>query len=64
MLFCIAWAVTGKLLQLVIGHVIDARALEDGLAARDWVSWIFTTLPFGVVVYFFVAGHGARDSVL
>ena len=61
-LFCIAWAVSGKLLQLTIGHLVDARALEHGLAPRDWVSWIFTTLPFGVVVYFFVAGiaHAVR----
>ena len=61
-LFCVAWAVSGKLLQLAIGHIVDARALEHGLAPRDWVSWIFTTLPFGVVVYFFVAGiaHAVR----
>ena len=61
-LFCIGWAVSGKLLQLAIGHVVDTRALEYGLAPRDWVSWIFTTLPFGVVVYFFVAGvaHAIR----
>jgi two-component system LytT family sensor kinase len=60
--FCVAWAVSGKLLQLGIGHVIDTRALEHGLAPRDWVSWIFTTLPFGVVVYFFILGvaHAIR----
>jgi signal transduction histidine kinase len=61
-LFCVAWAVSGKLLQLAIGLFVDSRALEHGLAPRDWVSWIFTTLPFGVVVYFFVAGtaHAMR----
>lgn len=61
-LFCVAWAVSGKLLQLTLGYLVDARALEHGLAPRDWVSWIFTTLPFGVVVYFFVAGiaHAVR----
>ena len=61
-LFCVAWAVSGKLLQLGIGLFVDARALEHGLAPRDWASWIFTTLPFGVVVYFFVAGtaHAIR----
>ena len=60
--FCVAWAMSGKLLQLAIGHFVDARALEHGLAPRDWVSWISTTLPFGVVVYFFVAGiaHAIR----
>ena len=63
--FCIGWAVSGKLLQLAIGHLIDPRALEHGLAPRDWASWIFTTLPFGVVVYFFVAGvaHAIRFFV-
>ena len=55
-LFCVAWAVSGKLLQLAIGHLVDARALEQGLAPRDWLGWIFTTLPFGVVVYSCVAG--------
>jgi signal transduction histidine kinase len=61
-LFCVAWAVSGKLLQLAIGHFVDTRALEHGLAPRDWASWIFTTLPFGIVVYFFVAGtaHAIR----
>jgi signal transduction histidine kinase len=61
-LFCVAWAVSGKLLQLALGYFVDARALEHGLAPRDWVSWIFATLPFGVVVYFFVAGtaHAIR----
>ena len=61
-LFCVAWAMSGKLLQLAIGYLVDARALDHGLAPREWVSWIFTTLPFGVVVYFFVAGiaHAVR----
>ena len=62
LLFCVAWAVSGKLLQLTVGLLVDARALEQGLAPRDWVSWILTTLPFGVVVYLCVAGmaHAAR----
>jgi two-component system LytT family sensor kinase len=62
LLFCVAWAVSGKLLQLVIGLLIDARALEQGLAPRDWIGWILITLPFGVVVYICVAGmaHAIR----
>jgi two-component system, LytTR family, sensor kinase len=61
-LFCVAWAVSGKLLQLTIGLFVDARALDEGLAPRDWLSWILTTLPFGVVVYICVAGlaHAIR----
>ena len=64
-LFCVAWAVCGKLLQLAIGLLVDARALEQGLAPRDWLSWILTTLPFGVVVYICVAGlaHAIRYFV-
>jgi sensor histidine kinase YesM len=60
--FCVAWAMAGKLLLLAIGLLIDARALDEGLAPRDWISWIFTTLPFGVVVYMCVAGlaHAIR----
>lgn len=56
LVFCVAWAVAGKLLQLAIGLLVDARALEQGLALRDWVSWIFTTLPFGAIVYLCMAG--------
>ena len=59
---CAAWAISGKLIQLAIGLLIDARALEQGLAPRDWVSWVLVTLPFGVVVYACVAGmaHAVR----
>ena len=62
LLFCVAWAVCGKLLQLMIGLFIDRRALEQGLAFRDWIGWILVTLPFGVVVYVCVAGmaHAIR----
>lgn len=56
LLFCVAWAVAGKLLQVAIGVLVDARALEEGLAPRDWISWIFTTLPFGAIVYLSMAG--------
>ena len=56
LLFCVAWAVCGKLLQLMIGLFVDRRALEQGLAFRDWIGWILVTLPFGVVVYVCVAG--------
>ena len=56
LVFCVGWAVLGKLLQLAIGLLIDARALEEGLTLRDWASWIFTTLPFGAIVYLCIAG--------
>jgi signal transduction histidine kinase len=74
-LFCVAWAVSGKLLQLALGLVFrrdevrrffaeqGGRALQ--IAGVDILSWIFTTLPFGVVVYFCITGiaHAIRYFV-
>jgi two-component system LytT family sensor kinase len=49
---CVAWATLGTLLRLgVLGH--------DKSAQKVWlsfVSWVFTTLPFGVGVYFALVG--------
>ena len=71
-LFCIAWAVSGKLLQLTLGLVFARAEVQQfvakagdrvwQLAGIDILSWIFTTLPFGVVVYFSIAGiaHAIR----
>lgn len=56
LLFCVFWAAGGKLLQLLLGLLMDRRALQEGLAPADWLSWIFTTLPFGAVVYLCMAG--------
>lgn len=56
LLFCVAWAAGGKLLQLLLGLLVDARALEEGLAPADWLNWVFVTLPFGAVVYLCMAG--------
>ena len=56
LVFCVGWAVLGKLLQLAIGLLVDRRALQEGLAPRDWISWMFTTLPFGAIVYLCIAG--------
>ena len=58
LLFCVAWAVGGKLLQLLLGLLVDPRALQEGLAPHDWLSWILTTLPFGAGVYLWMAGMG------
>ena len=74
-LFCIAWAISGKLLQLAIGLMfrsdqVQRFVAEAGdrfwqIAGIDTLSWIFTTLPFGVVVYFSIAGiaHAIRYFV-
>lgn len=66
LLFCVVWAVGGKILQLVLAATLDGERLRAAIAAagghlsRDVAigvaSWILTTLPFGVVVYTTVAG--------
>jgi two-component system LytT family sensor kinase len=66
LLFCVAWATCGKLLQLALTLLFDANAVRATLQAGiaqfyrtagvDWLSWVFTTLPFGVAVYLCVVG--------
>lgn len=75
LLFCAAWAISGKLLQLAIGLTFRPEDVqrffaEQGrspwqIAGLDIVGWIFTTLPFGVVVYLSIAGmaHAIRYFV-
>ncbi len=51
---CVAWAALGTLLRLGIFPI------PPDLTATKWVvafaSWVFTTLPFGVGVYFALVG--------
>jgi len=75
LLYCVVWATCGKLLQLVLGLVFDPQAVHEAVAAGgdqfwrragvDWLSWVFTTLPFGVAVYLGVVGmeHAFRYFV-
>jgi signal transduction histidine kinase len=72
LLFCVAWATCGKLLQfglaLLFAPELVHTAMQGGAAqfwgkaGIDWLSWIFTTLPFGVAVYLCVVGveHAIR----
>lgn len=72
LIFCVAWATCGKVLQLVLMRLFDPNMLRTAMAAGpkqfwgslaiDWLSWIFTTLPFGVAVYLCVVGieHASR----
>src|SRR5262245_3392187 len=72
LLFCVSWATGGKLLQLGLTIAFDSTAVRAALqtgidqlyrkAGVDWLSWIFTTLPFGVAVYLCVVGieHATR----
>ncbi len=65
-LFCVAWAVSGKMLQLAIGLLFRPDEIQKFLAQQDrspWqvagldiLGWIFMTLPFGIVVYLSLAG--------
>jgi two-component system LytT family sensor kinase len=51
---CVAWAALGALLRLGI-----FPAAPDATPYKVWlgfVSWVFTTLPFGVGVYFALVG--------
>jgi len=51
---CVAWAALGTLLRLgIFPPAADATAQKVWLG---FVSWIFTTLPFGVGVYFALVG--------
>jgi len=75
LIFCAAWATSGKVLQFglrllfVPDRVHAAMNVAGGRfwhnAGLDLLSWIFTTLPFGVVVYFCIAGiaHAIRYFV-
>lgn len=67
LVFCVVWATSGKLLQIGMAHIVGAVQVGRGDLAgqfdvRDWASWVFTTLPFGVAVYFCVVGieHASR----
>jgi len=51
---CVAWAALGTLLRLGI-FPPDAGATA-GKVWLGFVSWVFTTLPFGVGVYFALVG--------
>ena len=73
LLFCVVWATGGKLLQLGLGLWFEPAAVRAALGSEqalrvmgiDWLSWVFTTLPFGVAVYLCVVGieHAARYFV-
>jgi signal transduction histidine kinase len=68
-LFCAAWALAGTALRLAIGFVFNHDPFGGAPGAQSWraigtfaVSWIFTTLPFGVIVYLGMVGmaHAIR----
>jgi signal transduction histidine kinase len=72
LLFCVAWATGGKLLQLLLSLVFTPNEVRDAMQAGvsqfwrnagvDWLSWIFFTLPAGIALYLCVVGieHAIR----
>jgi signal transduction histidine kinase len=71
-LFCVAWATCGQVLRVLLIRIfapqIMQQAMQNGMGqfwrqlGVEWLSWIFTTLPFGVAVYLCVVGieHATR----
>jgi len=51
---CVAWAGLGTVLRLAIFSA--ARSATGWQVLREFVAWVFTTLPFGVGVYFALVG--------
>jgi two-component system LytT family sensor kinase len=51
---CIAWAGMGTILRWMIFPVPPDASMHSYL--QGFISWIFTTLPFGVGVYFALVG--------
>jgi signal transduction histidine kinase len=72
LVFCVGWATSGKLLEMILALIFDptqsaiVRALRGtgawSQAGVDWLGWVLVTLPFGCVVYFSIAGiaHAIR----
>ena len=70
--FCVAWATCGQVLRIVLIRIFAPSlfhtAMQNGAAqfwgrvGIEWLSWIFTTLPFGVAVYLCMVGieHATR----
>jgi two-component system LytT family sensor kinase len=66
LVFCVGWAVAGKVLQLSLRLLLSPQEVREfarhagdrfwAMLGLDLLSWIFTTLPFGVVVYLSIVG--------
>lgn len=67
LLFCVAWASCGQILRILLVSIFAPQLMQNaphfwGQIGIEWLSWIFTTLPFGVAVYLCVVGieHATR----
>ncbi len=71
-LFCVAWATVGQIFRVVLIQIFAPQilheAMQNGAAffwrrlGVEWLSWVFTTLPFGAAVYLCMVGieHATR----
>ena len=74
-LFCVAWATCGQVLRFVLVLIFAPDVFQNAMQGGagqfwrqfgvEWLSWIFTTLPFGAAVYLCVVGieHATRYFV-
>lgn len=72
LVFCVAWATAGRIFDFALGYALTPDQMHAAIAKagdrfwpnalRDWLSWVFTTFPFGVAVYFCMVGieHATR----
>ena len=75
LVFCVAWATAGRVLQMGLVYFLSPDQFHAALAkggshfwaqaGRAWLSWVFTTFPFGVAVYLCMVGieHATRYFV-
>jgi signal transduction histidine kinase len=66
LLFCVVWASSGTLLKMALARTFEPDRFHAMVAAAgdqvwsqlgaEWLSWILTTLPFGVIVYLCLTG--------
>lgn len=62
LLFCVGWALAGKVLQGALAAWFQPQDLRATFESRGVASWVFLTLPFGIVVYSSMSGlaHAIR----
>jgi sensor histidine kinase YesM len=72
LVFCVAWASLGKIYQAVLMAALEPAQVREAVIKAgsqwqqrmfvDWLSWVFTTFPFGVGVYLGMVGieHATR----
>lgn len=62
LLFCVGWALAGKVLQGALAAWFQPQDLSATFESRGVASWVFLTLPFGIVVYASMSGlaHAIR----